>query len=144
VAARVNAVTAWESLFRAQVSVMRALTRDFPSHELSFNEYDVLFNIAREPGREIRLRDLTRHVLLSQPSVSRLVDRLVARGLVFKCPEASDGRGSIVRITESGFDLFRRVAVEHMASINSIVGTRLDPRELAQLAELCDKLRDES
>jgi hypothetical protein len=36
------------------------------------------------------------------------------------------------------------VAVEHMASINSIVGTRLDPRELAQLAELCDKLRDES
>jgi DNA-binding MarR family transcriptional regulator len=140
VATRVDAVTAWESLFRAQVSVMRALTHDFPSHELSFNEYDVLFNIAREPKREIRLRDLTKHVLLTQPSVSRLVDRLVARELVSKCPEPTDGRGTMIRITDTGFDLFRRVALEHMASITNVVGSKLDESELARLAELCDKL----
>lgn len=141
--ARVDAVTAWESLFRAQVSVMRALAHDFPSHDLSFNEYDVLFNIARAPERAIRLRDLTRHVLLTQPSVSRLVDRLVGRGLVSKCPEPTDGRGSMIRLTDDGLDLFRRVAVEHMASITEVVGSRLDHDELTRLAELCDKLRDD-
>ncbi len=44
-------VAAWESLFRAQVTVMRALQRDFPSSIISMNEYDVLFNISRAPGR---------------------------------------------------------------------------------------------
>lgn len=43
------AVNAWESLFRAQVTVMRSLAGSFPSHEISLNEYDVLFNLSREP-----------------------------------------------------------------------------------------------
>ncbi len=76
-----DAVRAWESLFRAQVSVMRRLPAEFPSRELSFNEYDVLFNITRQPEGRLRLRDLNHHVLLTQPSVSRLIDRLVVRGL---------------------------------------------------------------
>ena len=89
-----TAVTAWESLFRAQVAVMRTLAAEFPTRDISFNEYDVLFNLSRQPNRALRLRDLNTHVLLTQPSVSRLVDRLVARGLVAKCPEPSDARGT--------------------------------------------------
>jgi len=137
------AVSAWEALFRAQVSVMRTLAAEFPSKDISFNEYDVLFNLSRQPDRTLRLRDLNRHVLLTQPSVSRLIDRLVARGLVSKCPEATDGRGTEVRMTDAGFDLFRRVAVEHMASISRRVSNTLDTDELRQLAALCDKLRGE-
>lgn len=138
-----TAVAAWESLFRAQVSVMRTLAAEFPTRELSFNEYDVLFNVSRQPNRELRLRDLNKHVLLTQPSVSRLVDRLVARGLVAKCPEPTDGRGSVIRMTDEGVALFRRVAIEHMATISERVGGKLDTDELAQLTELCDKLREE-
>lgn len=141
--ARVNAVSAWESLFRAQVAVMRTLAAEFPTRDISFNEYDVLFNLSRQPDRSLRLRDLNKHVLLTQPSVSRLVDRLVARGLVAKCPEPSDARGTVIRMTDSGFEMFRRVAVEHMRTITERVGGRLDPAELDRLAELCDKLRDE-
>jgi DNA-binding MarR family transcriptional regulator len=74
--------------------------------------------------------------------VSRLVDRLVARGLVAKCPEPNDGRGTIIRMTDAGFDLFRRVAVEHMATITERVSGPLNAEELAQLTALCDKLRD--
>jgi DNA-binding MarR family transcriptional regulator len=134
-------VAAWESLFRAQVTVMRALHRDFPSTVISLNEYDVLFNISRAPGRRLRLKDLNRTVLISQPSVSRLVDRLVARGLVAKHDDPDDGRGTIVAITAAGFDLFRTVAVEHMQSITAHVGSALDEDELRTLAALCDRLR---
>lgn len=140
---RMTAVAAWESLFRAQVAVMRTLAAEFPTKDISFNEYDVLFNLSRQPHRELRLRDLNRHVLLTQPSVSRLVDRLVAQGLVAKCPEPTDARGTVIRLTDRGYELFRRVAVEHMKTITERVGGRLDEEELERLAELCDKLRGE-
>jgi DNA-binding MarR family transcriptional regulator len=140
---RATAVTAWESLFRAQVAVMRSLQAEFPSKHLSFNEYDVLFNVSRQPDREIALRDLNQTVLLTQPSVSRLVDRLVARGLVSKCPEPGDARANRIRMTEQGYTLFRSVALEHMASIEDRVGGVLEADELSRLTELCDKLRGE-
>lgn len=141
---RTTAVAAWESLFRAQVAVMRTLAADFPTRDISLNEYDVLFNLSRQPDRELRLRDLNKHVLLTQPSVSRLIDRLVARGLVAKCPEPSDARGTVIRLTDAGFELFRRVAVDHMRTITERVGGRLDQDELETLAVLCDKLRGAS
>ncbi|ODA89876.1 transcriptional regulator [Leifsonia xyli subsp. xyli] len=138
---RATAVATWESLFRAQVAVMRTLTAEFPTRDISLNEYDVLFTLSRQPNRELRLRDLNKHVLLTQPSVSRLVDRLAARGLVAKGPEPTDARGTVIRMTGTGFELFRRVAVEHMKTITERVGGRLDAQELETLAALCDKLR---
>jgi DNA-binding MarR family transcriptional regulator len=134
-------VAAWEALFRAQVSVLRQLNAEFPTTELSLTEYDVLFNLTRQPERQLRIRDLNRHLLLTQPSVSRLVDRLVARGLVRKEHDPGDGRGTIVCLTDEGFDLFRRVAVTHAESIHKRVGSALTTDELNELARLTDKLR---
>ncbi len=135
------AVTAWEALFRAQVSVIRYLNSDFPTGELSLNEYDVLFNLSRQPGRQIRIRGLTEHLLVTQPSISRMVDRLAARDLVEKIDDPTDARGVIVRLTDHGFDSFRRVARGHMQSIRERVGTSLSDDELLTLTALCDKLR---
>ncbi|MGW9629429.1 MarR family winged helix-turn-helix transcriptional regulator [Agromyces sp. NPDC055520] len=140
---RAITVAAWESLFRAQVTIMRALAAEFPSDIISLNEYDVLFNITRAPGRRLRLKDLNRNVLITQPSVSRLVDRLTARGLVEKLPDSHDGRGTVVAITEEGFALFRRVAITHMDAINRQFGDSLSEDELRKLAELCNRLRAE-
>lgn len=141
---RATTVAAWESLFRAQVTIMRALAAEFPSEVISLNEYDVLFNISRSPGRRLRLKDLNRNVLITQPSVSRLVDRLTARGYVTKAPDPADGRGTIVGITDEGFALFRRVAIAHMEAINRQFGDALSEDELRTLTELCDRLRREN
>ena len=138
---RMIAVGAWESLFRAQVAIMRSLAANFPSKEISLNEYDVMFNLSRQPDRCIRLRELNQHVLLTQPSVSRLVDRLVSRGYLHKHTDPADGRGAIIELTDAGLALFRRVAVEHMNSITQRIGETLNELELQQLTMLCDKLR---
>jgi DNA-binding MarR family transcriptional regulator len=135
------AVDAWESLFRAQVSVLRQLNAEFPTSELSLNEYDVLFNLSKHEGRRLRIRDLNRHLLLTQPSVSRLVDRLVAEGFVIKLPDPADGRGTIVQLTDDGYAMFRRVAIEHAKSISNRVGGVLNRDELRQLTALTEKLR---
>ncbi|MBS1845109.1 MAG: MarR family transcriptional regulator [Actinobacteria bacterium] len=45
---------------------------------VSRTEYDVLYTLSK-CRRPIRLGELNRRVLLSQPALSRLVDRLVER-----------------------------------------------------------------
>ncbi|MBF0672140.1 MAG: MarR family transcriptional regulator [Salinibacterium sp.] len=140
-ASKTTAVSAWEALFRAQVTVMRQLGREFPTDEISLTEYDVLFNLSRQPTRALRIRDLVADLLITQPSVSRLVDRLAGRGLIEKRPDPKDARGVIVSLTDAGFELFRRVAVAHMESISTHVGAALDDEELQQLEALCEKLR---
>ncbi|MFZ6992468.1 MarR family winged helix-turn-helix transcriptional regulator [Curtobacterium sp. RRHDQ66] len=138
---KATAVAAWEALFRAQVTVMRNLNSEFPGGEISFNEYDVCFNLSTQPGRRCRMRDLTGHLLLTQPSVSRLVDRLTARGIVEKQPDPTDARGVIVALTPLGFDVYRAVAVQHAASIAAQVGAGLTEAEQRTLTDLCTKLR---
>ena len=135
------AVDAWESLFRAQVSIMRDLRDDFACEGISMNEYDVLFNVIREPGHRIRLRDLNRNVLITQSSVSRLVDRLIERGLLAKTPDEADARGAIVTMTVAGRAEFARVAKVHMRNIQARVGAVLDADELTALTSICTKLR---
>ena len=136
-----TAVAAWEALFRAQVAVMRRLSAEFPPGDVSLNDYDVLFTLSRAAERRLRIRDLGENLLISQPSVSRLIDRLAARGFVAKTQDPHDGRGIIVSLTDTGLTAFRRAAVRHMESILERVGGALDDAELRQLTELCDRLR---
>lgn len=138
---KTTAVTAWEALFRAQVAVMRHLGVEFPTGELSLNEYDVLFNLSRQTGRQLRMKSLNDHLLLTQPSVSRLVDRLTGRGLLTKSNDPDDARGVNVTLTDQGFDLFRRVARSHIDSIAERVGGSLSADELVTLTDLCNRLR---
>lgn len=132
---------AWEALFRAQVSIMRDLRREFVDVGMSMNEYDVLFNIHREPGHRVRLRDLNASVLITQSSVSRLVDRLVARGFIAKSEDEFDARGTIVELTEEGQAAFRSAGRVQTRSIQSRVGSVLSKEELATLTDLCNRLR---
>jgi DNA-binding MarR family transcriptional regulator len=133
-------VDAWEALYRAQVAVMRRLNAEFPDDEVSLTEYDVIFNLYRQPGRAARIRDLNRLLLLSQPSVSRLLDRLVGRGLVVKRRDPDDARGTIVELTEHGAEVFRRVGAQHARSIMAWMSA-LDAGELERLAQITAKLR---
>ena len=137
---RSDAVDAWEALYRAQVAVLRQLRAEFPDRGTSLTEYDVLFNLSRQEGHALRIRELNKHLLLTQPSVSRLLDRLVARGLVTKSGDPDDARGTVVTLTEAGHDEFRRVGTRHSHSIAQKMSV-LAPDELRQLAQLADKLR---
>ena len=135
------AAAAWEALFRAHVTVMQGLQAQDLWERLSPVEYDVLFTLARRPGQAMRLVDLNRQVLLSQPSLSRLVARLAAQDLLERCPEPHDGRGTLVRLTPAGAALQRCIGAAHLAAVHRLVGARLSDAELAQLGGLADQLR---
>jgi DNA-binding MarR family transcriptional regulator len=134
------ALEAWESLFRAQHELFNEMLSDFEDAEITQAEYDVLLTVTRSPEMTARLRDVTVNMLISQPSVSRLVDRMVARGLVTKCADPEDGRGSLLTATEAGARAFRTVATVHGRSIAERM-SRLDEAELRVLRDLSKKLR---
>ncbi|MDE0546227.1 MarR family winged helix-turn-helix transcriptional regulator [Microbacterium sp. C7(2022)] len=133
------AIAAWESLFRAQHEVFAEISTDFDD-ALSQAEYDVLLTVTRGENLTARLRDVTANMLISQPSVSRLVDRMVARGLITKCADPVDGRGALLTATDEGAALFRRIAAGHGKAIAERMSVLSDD-ELAQLRALTAKLR---
>ena len=134
------ALEAWESLFRAQHELFTEMMADFEHSELGQAEYDVLLTVTRSPDMVARLRDVTSNMLISQPSVSRLVDRIVVRGLVTTCADPNDGRGALVTATESGARTFREVAVAHSRHIAERMSV-LSNDELEHLAALTQKRR---
>ncbi len=134
------AAVAWEELFRTQVAVMRRLQRDPIWDRVTLREYDVLFTLARAPGG-LRLRDLAESSLLSQPSLSRMVERLEEAGWVRRAPAPGDGRGVLVVLTAEGADLQREVGRRHVQAIAHYVGGALDPADLAELTRGAGALR---
>ncbi|MCU1547786.1 MAG: transcriptional regulator [Arthrobacter sp.] len=110
------AAETWESLFRAQVAVMRRLQAGPAFKRLAVNEYDVLFTLSRCPSGWLRLNELNDHVLLSQSSLSRLVERLEKRGLVERTPAPTTAAGSWFSSPRPGGNCKRRSAVNMSAT----------------------------
>jgi DNA-binding MarR family transcriptional regulator len=130
---------AWEALLSAHAVLMKQFAAEDIWADLSMREYDVLYTLSkcRDP---INMTELNRHVLLSQPALSRLVDRLAERGLVEQGPDPADGRCTLLSLTQAGRALQRQVGREHARSVARAMTAGLDPAELRQLETICLKL----
>jgi DNA-binding MarR family transcriptional regulator len=132
---------AWEALLTAHASLTREFGAQDVWEDLSMKEYDVLYTLSKCPD-PIRLSELNRHVLLSQPALSRMVDRLAERGLVGRSTDPRDGRGVRLALTADGRAVQRRIGRRHGRSVARAMLSGLTPAELRQLEELCAKLAE--
>ncbi len=135
---------AWESLFQAQVSLMRIFTAENIWQDLSIREYDVLYALTKGPETGLRLCELNEKIPLSQPSLSRMAERLEKRGLVRRSQDPSDGRSVNVCLTDKGRELQRSIGRKHATTVASQMNQALDHDQLLQLIELCSQLREKS
>ncbi len=121
----------WRSFLQAHARVARRLDEELRAeHDLSVAEYDALLNIAEAPGRRIRMRQLADRVVLSKSGVTRLIDRLVADGLVERSACETDARGAEAVLTDAGLRRLRSASRTHLRGIaDHFIGV-LDPREL--------------
>jgi DNA-binding MarR family transcriptional regulator len=130
---------AWEGLLAAHASLIRRFGAEDVWEDVSMKEYDVLYTLSKCPA-PINLSELNRHVLLSQPALSRMVDRLAARGLVERCADPVDGRGVRLTLTEAGRATQRRIGRRHARSVARAMLAELTPAELRELIKITDKL----
>jgi DNA-binding MarR family transcriptional regulator len=130
---------AWEALLSAHAVLMKQFAGERIWQEVSMREYDVLYTLAKSP-EAVRQSELHRHVLLSQPALSRMVDRLVERGLVHRDSDPADGRGIRLSLTTHGRRQQREVGLRHGLSVSRSVAARISVAEMRQLEAICRKL----
>ena len=108
------------------------------------------FNMGGKAGRKRVLATLLREGEISQRTLQDLLDiqsgslseilaKIEADGLLEKVKCGSDRRGYILRLTESGQALAKQVTACHEARVDKLLGCLSDDEQLALLAML-DKL----
>ena len=130
---------AWEALLAAHSSRIKEFAARDIWEDISMKEYDVLYTLSK-CSSPISLTELNRHVLLSQPAMSRMVDRLAGRGLIARKPDPDDRRSVQLSLTEAGRELQLRVGRRHARDVATAVAGALTPEEIRQLEAICRKL----
>src|SRR3954467_15729120 len=131
---------AWASLLQAHATLMRQLESDLERETgLALADFDVLAQLAKAGG-ELRMTELAARALISRSGMTRRVARLVGEGLVERANAASDGRGVVVALTDSGLARLAETAPVHLRGISELFVARLDNEELAALENALNKV----
>ena len=102
-------------------------------------QFDVVVTLGNTPG--MTFKELGGRTLITKGTLTGVVDRLEARGLVERCACPGDGRSTIVRLTGTGEHAFRRVFEPHLAHLAPAFES-LPERERRQLETGLRKLRE--
>jgi len=113
-------LAAWRLLLEAHAAVVDRLGDELEAGcGLPLTWYDVLLQLSTAPRQRRRMSDLAEAVLLSRSGLTRLVDRMVAAGLVSREAHPSDGRGAYALLTPAGRARLRRAAPLHLRGIEA-------------------------
>jgi DNA-binding MarR family transcriptional regulator len=95
----------------------------YREHGLGEGDFDVLASL-RRTGAPIELPagELARHTLVTTGALTKRIDRLEAAGLVTRTPDASDGRGRRIGLTDRGRQLIDAAFTDHIANEHRLVG----------------------
>ncbi len=125
---------AWEALLRAHAAVVPRLAREVrDAVGLPLSWYDVLLELNRAPQRRLRMQQLGERVVLSRTRVSRIVDDLVAAGLVTRSLDPADGRAVLVSLTPQGRRALRETAPVYLRAIDRHFTTHLTAAEITAI-----------
>jgi DNA-binding MarR family transcriptional regulator len=99
-------LAAWRAFLRAHSAMLRRIGRDLDEAGLPpLAWYDVLGALRDAPDGRLRQVELAERVLISNSGLSRLLDRIEAKGLVERMSCPSDRRAFFVGLTDEGREL---------------------------------------
>jgi MarR family transcriptional regulator, 2-MHQ and catechol-resistance regulon repressor len=106
---------------------------------LSLTDFKILESVLHEgpltPSR------LGHEIGLTRGSVTSAVDRLAARGLVGREPNAADARSSLVKLTPAGTKVIEEAWRFHTAEVERVMEGTLSSDEMAVLLKLLGRVR---
>jgi DNA-binding MarR family transcriptional regulator len=106
----------------------------------SLPRFDLMAQLDRHPSG-LKMRELSRRLMVTGGNVTGLTDRLVAEGLVEKRGDLADGRATTVQLTAEGRRQFDAMAREHEGWVIELLGG-LSAAQQAQLFELLGLLKN--
>jgi DNA-binding MarR family transcriptional regulator len=132
--------------FEAHLMVLRsyvALSSHSPLEHvagLSRARYNILRMLYQAPERRLLMGDFAQGMNVSPTNISKLVDTLVADGLVERASHEADKRKTWAYLTEDGMNLVERALPSVAEHVDSIWGC-LDDEEKTVLIHLLSKIR---
>jgi MarR family transcriptional regulator, 2-MHQ and catechol-resistance regulon repressor len=102
-------------------------------------QFDIVATLGNTPG--MTFKELGEATLITKGTLTGIIDRLEAQGVVARQPSPTDGRSTLVKLTRSGDALFRKVFpahVEHIQVFMSVHGER----DLEAIDAALRRLRD--
>lgn len=103
--------------------------------------FEVLLRVGRSPGVRLNMSELAQQLGLTSGGTTRLVDRMVAAGLVEResCP--TDRRVQWIVLSDAGERKLDEALVIHLQDLQRELFDRLEPGEITVLERALDKLR---
>lgn len=105
----------------------------------SLPRFDLMAQLDRQAGG-MKMRELSRRLMVTGGNVTGLTDRLVAEGLVERRDDPSDRRAWAVQLTPEGRRQFRAMARAHEAWVMDLL-SGLTAAQQAQLFDLLGRLK---
>jgi DNA-binding MarR family transcriptional regulator len=107
---------------------------------LSGADYAVLVPLSESPEGMLRARELRREILWDRSRLSHHVRRMEKRGLVVREECAEDGRGAMVRMTDSGRAAIEGAAPGHVAATRRHFFDLLSDVEVDELTAVFERV----
>lgn len=98
---------------------------------ISLSRFDYLAQLHRHP-EGLRMRELSRRLMVTGGNVTALTDELAAEGLVERLADPADRRAWMVTLTPAGRAQFERMAAEHEAWVVQLM-SGLEPSQQRDL-----------
>ena len=105
----------------------------------SLPRFDLMAQLDRHASG-LKMRELSRRLMVTGGNVTGLTDRLVAEGLVQRQDDAADGRAVTVQLTPEGRQQFRAMARAHEVWVADLF-SGLTATQQAQLFDLLGRLK---
>jgi DNA-binding MarR family transcriptional regulator len=135
------ALEAWRSYLQSHASIVRELDAELiAEHGMTTRDYEVLLYVAQAPDRRLAMSALAARTMLTRSGITRLVDGLVANGLIERVACSEDARVSYAELTDAGFRKLRDAGCTHVASIRRLFLERYSEPEIEQFASLLSRL----
>lgn len=134
-----DAMAAVTSVMRVHQIVLAAVDPALKPLGLTFARYEALVLLSFSQRGSLPMRVMGERLQLHPTSVTNIVDRLEADGLVRRTPHPTDGRTTLVAITESGRAKLTLATKAVTEADFGLVG--LSAGELAELTRLLTKVR---
>lgn len=127
------------NLFVAAADVRRRVEDACAEFDLQFSHHNVL-RILKGVHPEGHPRcEITERMLDPSPDVTRLIDKLVERGLVERSRSEEDRRMTIHTITDDGLALLDELD-PRIREVQDWFGKRVADRDLAHLSRICESV----
>jgi DNA-binding MarR family transcriptional regulator len=118
----------------------RSLQEVFSEFDLQAGEFDVLATLRRS-GQPYQLSptELFNALMISSGTITHRIDRLERANLVQRIPDPSDRRGTLIQLTDKGFNVIEAALEAHVANMHRLVSS-LEQAEQKSLSQLLRKL----